>query len=71
MKWQAIALLAALLPAHGQVLAPFTVVGDSVPSRLTGDAGDPGRGRALVANRQVGLCLLCHTAPIPEERFQG
>lgn len=24
-----------------------------------------------MANRQVGLCLLCHTAPIPEERFQG
>jgi sulfur-oxidizing protein SoxX len=33
--------------------------------------GDPARGRAIVANRQVGLCLLCHTAPIPEERFQG
>jgi L-cysteine S-thiosulfotransferase len=29
------------------------------------------RGRAIVANRQVGLCLLCHSAPIPEERFQG
>ena len=24
-----------------------------------------------MANRQAGLCLLCHTAPIPEERFQG
>ena len=24
-----------------------------------------------MANRQLGLCLLCHTAPIPEERFQG
>ena len=34
-------------------------------------AGDPERGRQIVANRQVGLCLLCHTAPIPEERFQG
>ena len=34
-------------------------------------AGDPVRGRQIVANRQVGLCLLCHTAPIPEERFQG
>jgi sulfur-oxidizing protein SoxX len=34
-------------------------------------AGDPARGRAIVANRQVGLCLLCHTGPIPEERFQG
>jgi sulfur-oxidizing protein SoxX len=34
-------------------------------------AGDPVRGRAIVANRQVGLCLLCHSGPIPEERFQG
>ena len=34
-------------------------------------AGDPSRGREIVANRQVGLCLLCHPAPIPEERFQG
>lgn len=33
--------------------------------------GDAERGRAIVANRQVGLCLLCHPAPIPEERFQG
>jgi len=24
-----------------------------------------------VANRQVGLCLLCHSGPFPEERFQG
>ena len=34
-------------------------------------AGDPQRGRQIVASRQVGLCLLCHAAPIPEERFQG
>ncbi|MGO4382420.1 sulfur oxidation c-type cytochrome SoxX [Pseudoduganella sp. RAF53_2] len=33
--------------------------------------GDPIRGRAIVASRQLGLCLLCHTAPIPEEQFQG
>ena len=33
--------------------------------------GDPIRGRAIVADRQLGLCLLCHRAPIPEERFQG
>ncbi|KRB97027.1 hypothetical protein ASE26_03040 [Duganella sp. Root198D2] len=33
--------------------------------------GNPDTGRAIVANRQLGLCLLCHPAPIPEERFQG
>ena len=24
-----------------------------------------------MANRQTGLCLLCHSGPFPEERFQG
>jgi sulfur-oxidizing protein SoxX len=33
--------------------------------------GDPARGRAIVADRQLGLCLLCHSGPFPEERFQG
>ncbi len=44
---------------------------DSLPASLTGAKGDPARGRAIVANRQVGLCLLCHSGPFPEERFQG
>ena len=43
---------------------------DSAPP-LTNAPGDAVRGRAIVANRQLGLCLLCHTGPIPEERFQG
>jgi sulfur-oxidizing protein SoxX len=43
----------------------------SVALPLTFDAGDAARGRAIVANRQLGLCLLCHSGPIPEERFQG
>lgn len=42
-----------------------------MPSSLTGAKGDPARGRAIVGNRQVGLCLLCHSGPFPEERFQG
>jgi len=44
---------------------------DAMPDSLTGVKGDPARGRAIVANRQVGLCLLCHSGPFPEERFQG
>ena len=44
---------------------------DGIPASLTGAKGDPARGRAIVANRQVGLCLLCHSGPFPEERFQG
>lgn len=29
------------------------------------------RGRALVSDRQAGLCLLCHSGPFPEQPFQG
>ena len=43
---------------------------DPMPS-LTGKPGDAARGRAIVANRNVGLCLLCHTGPFPEDKFQG
>ncbi len=52
-------------------LRPFTVVGDAIPQPLTGTRGDPARGRAIVAQRQTGLCLLCHSGPFPDERFQG
>ena len=58
-------------PATAQGLRPFTVTGDAIPTPLTGAKGDPGRGRTVVANRQVGLCLLCHSGPFPEEKFQG
>ena len=44
---------------------------DAKPQSLTGAKGDPARGRAIVTNRQLGLCLLCHSGPFPEERFQG
>ena len=58
--------------AHGEnALRAFTIVGDAIPQSLTGMPGDPERGRTIVVNRQVGLCLLCHTGPFPEERFQG
>ena len=46
-------------------------VGDTIPEPLTAQASDAHRGRAIVASRQQGLCLLCHPAPIAEERFQG
>ena len=52
-------------------LRPYTVVGDAIPASLTGAPGNPARGKAIVASRQTGLCLLCHSAPLPEEKFQG
>ena len=53
------------------VLSAGVVVGHGMPQPLTATPGDALRGRAIVASRQQGLCLLCHSGPIPEERFQG
>lgn len=52
-------------------MQPSDLSGDALPASLTGMPGDAARGRLILANRQVGLCLLCHTGPFPEERFQG
>jgi sulfur-oxidizing protein SoxX len=66
-------LLAAALScsrASAQVAA-YDVVGDGIDQPLSAERGDPVRGRAIVADRRVGLCLLCHSGPFPEEAFQG
>ena len=65
------AALAAGADARADALRPYTIVGDAIPAALTGAKGDPARGRAIVTNRSVGLCLLCHSGPFPGERFQG
>ena len=71
--WALLVTVLAITPiasAHAE-LRGYTVTGDAIPKSLTGAKGDPAKGRAIVANRQVGLCLLCHSGPFPEERFQG
>jgi sulfur-oxidizing protein SoxX len=67
----AAAVFAQATTAGAEALRPYDVVGDAIPRSLTGTAGDPVRGRAIVTNRQVGLCLLCHSGPFPEQKFQG
>ena len=52
-------------------LAAIKVVDGGIPAALTNAPGDAVRGRAIVGNRQIGMCLLCHQAPIVEDRFQG
>jgi sulfur-oxidizing protein SoxX len=71
-KLLAAALLAACSGlAAAQGVSGYAVQGDGIPQALDGLRGDAGRGRAIVASRQAGLCLLCHSAPVPEEPFQG
>jgi sulfur-oxidizing protein SoxX len=64
-------MLLAATPATTEELRPFEITGDAIVELLTGARGDAARGRAIVADRQTGLCLLCHTGPFPEQRFQG
>jgi sulfur-oxidizing protein SoxX len=61
---------AAAFPCRAQTLQPSAVAGDAIPASLTGAAGDATRGRALVLNRS-STCILCHSGPFPEEKFQG
>jgi sulfur-oxidizing protein SoxX len=53
-----------------QSLANYAISGDGIDQSLTGAPGDATRGRALVAERS-STCILCHSAPLPEVRFQG
>jgi L-cysteine S-thiosulfotransferase len=70
--WCRSAVLAlATSGALAQGAALSKPVGDGMPASLTGSPGDAERGRAIVVNRQLGLCLLCHSGPFPEERMQG
>jgi len=64
----AVAILASTARAE---LVAYKIVGDAIPASLTGSHGDAGRGRAIVANHNTGLCLLCHSGPFPEDKFQG
>jgi sulfur-oxidizing protein SoxX len=70
-----IAVVLPILVALGsttsaQALRPYAVVGETIPASLTGAPGDAARGRALVVDR-TSTCILCHSGPFPEQRFQG
>ncbi|QOZ75766.1 sulfur oxidation c-type cytochrome SoxX [Bradyrhizobium sp. CCBAU 53351] len=55
---------------HADELVSYNIVGDGIPTSLTGSPGDAARGRTLVLARST-TCILCHSGPFPETRFQG
>jgi L-cysteine S-thiosulfotransferase len=59
-----------LVAADAQTLRSYAIVGDAIPERLTAAPGDATRGHALVMERS-STCILCHSGPFPELRFQG
>ena len=66
----AAALLALPYLAHGDELKSYAITGDAIMESLTGTPGDATRGRKLVVDR-ANTCILCHSGPFPEEKFQG
>lgn len=65
-----------VIAASSAVLAeepmqPYAITGDMIARPLTGQPGNARRGEQLVADRQAGLCLLCHQGPFPEPHAQG
>ena len=66
----AVTLLALPCAAGAEELLPYTVTGDAIVESLTGAPGDATRGRKLVLER-VNTCILSHSGPFPEEKFQG
>jgi sulfur-oxidizing protein SoxX len=56
--------------AMAQALRLYAVAGDAISESLTGSPGDAAQGRALVVARS-STCILCHSGPFPEEKFQG
>jgi L-cysteine S-thiosulfotransferase len=71
IAWMLVSVLGSSAAGAQGTQPPLAIRGDSIPTPLTATPGDPARGRSIVVNRQVGLCLLCHNGPFPEERFQG
>ena len=45
----------------------YEVSGDAIPKPLTDTPGDAARGRLIIGDRALGLCLLCHRGPFPGE----
>jgi sulfur-oxidizing protein SoxX len=75
--WQRLIVIALSALCGGTIVAgaqeplrPYVVNDDAIAASLTGERGDPARGRAIVVSREY-TCLLCHSGPFPEERFQG
>jgi sulfur-oxidizing protein SoxX len=68
--WLAATMLALPGAADQPALRSYVVDGDAIAASLTGMQGDAARGRALVLDR-ANTCILCHSGPFPEAKFQG
>ncbi len=74
-----LALLASAPDAHAQAagappppLVKFEIKDAAIAASLTGRAGDPQKGRAVVVGRTLGNCLACHAIEtLKSEPYHG
>ena len=69
-----LACAAVLATAHADVVTPGAVVHEdgAVAASLTGQPGDPAKGREWFVGRKLGNCLACHqNADTSDELFHG
>lgn len=66
MRAASIVLLVAAALTH-----PASAQCQGLEAPLVQGTPDPANGRRIVTDRRKGLCLLCHSGPFAEERFQG
>ena len=64
------ALLALPGVAAAQELRRYAVIGDAIPQSLTKREAIARAGGRLVVDRS-STCILCHSGPFPEQKFQG
>jgi sulfur-oxidizing protein SoxX len=75
----AIAVLAVVLAATISIvgaqdngdLVDYRIVNGAIPEPLTGEPGDPERGRRIALDREGGDCIICHAMPLPQRQFHG
>ena len=63
-------MLALPCPAGAQGLRPYTIAGDAIPEPLTRARRRDARAARWWSNAS-STCILCHSGPFPEQKFQG
>lgn len=60
-------------PGYAEDVVDYEIVDDeSIPTSLTGSAGDPDKGRLTFIDRKLGNCLGCHgVTELEAEPFHG
>lgn len=70
----AAAVIVGCMPAFAEVVAPANVTYEdgAVAQSLTGQAGDPATGKAIMTDRGLGNCVACHAVTaLSDAPFHG